>query len=176
MVYGQTTDGSSCAHSPLWGLRPRRALSRPERGPRRGCDQAARPAARAGTLPRAHVLHLQKLTKDQGGVRGILVQGSNGEAQLLSHEERKTAIRITRETLDNNGFKDTVILAGTGAQSTKETIKLCKDAAEAGADFALTLTPSTWPKQMTQANIVRFFHTVRSHQKYLSEWRIHLSR
>ena len=93
-----------------------------------------------------------------------MVQGSNGEAQLLSHEERKTAIRITRETLDNNGFKDTVILAGTGAQSTKETIKLCKDAAEAGADFALTLTPSTWPKQMTQANIIRFFHTVRSHQ------------
>ena len=63
---------------------------------------------------------------------------------------------------DANGFKDTVIMAGTGAQSTKETIKLCKDAAEAGADFALTLTPSTWPKQMTQANVVRFFHTVRS--------------
>ena len=43
------------------------------------------------------------------------MQGSNGEAQLLSHDERKAAIRITRDTLDQNGFKDTVILAGTGA-------------------------------------------------------------
>lgn len=90
------------------------------------------------------------------------MQGSNGEAQLLSHEERKTAIRITRDTLNKNGFKDTVILAGTGAPSTKETIKLSKDAAEAGADYVLVLTPSTWPKQMTPANIIRFFHAVRT--------------
>ncbi|EKM58391.1 uncharacterized protein PHACADRAFT_252672 [Phanerochaete carnosa HHB-10118-sp] len=102
-----------------------------------------------------HILRLA-----QGGVRGILVQGSNGEAQLLSHEERKTAIRITRDTLDKNGFKDTVIVAGTGAQSAKETIKLCKDAAEAGAAYVLVLTPSTWPKQMTPPNIIRFFHRV----------------
>ena len=93
-------------------------------------------------------------------MKGILVQGSNGEAQFLTHEERKTAIRITREALDQNGFKDTLVIAGTGAQSTKETIKLCKDAAEAGAAYVLVLTPSTWPKQMTTANIVRFFHTV----------------
>ncbi|GJF00055.1 dihydrodipicolinate synthetase [Phanerochaete sordida] len=104
---------------------------------------------------RAHVLRLA-----QGGVRGILVQGSNGEAQLLSHDERTAAIRLTRDTLDTNGFQDTIILAGTGAQSTKETIKLCRDAAEAGAAYALVLTPSTWPTQMKQANIVRFFHTV----------------
>lgn len=90
------------------------------------------------------------------------MQGSNGEAQLLSHEERKAAIRITRDTLDKNGFKDTLILAGTGAQSTKETIKLCKDAAEAGATYALVLTPSTWPTQMTKPNVVRFFHKVRA--------------
>lgn len=94
-------------------------------------------------------------------MRGILVQGSNGEAQLLSHEERKIAIRITRDTLDKNGFTDTLILAGTGAQSTKETIKLCSDAAEAGANYVLVLTPSTWPKQMTVPNIIRFFHAVR---------------
>lgn len=88
------------------------------------------------------------------------MQGSNGEAQFLSQDERKLAIRTTREILDSNGFKDTVIMAGTGAPSTKETIKLCKDAAESGADYALVLTPSTWPPQMTKANIIRFFHTV----------------
>ncbi|KAG5221400.1 aldolase [Salix suchowensis] len=50
---------------------------------------------------KAHILRLA-----EGGVTGILVQGSNGEAQHLSHEERKEAIRFTRETLDDNGFQN----------------------------------------------------------------------
>jgi len=103
----------------------------------------------------AHVLRLAK-----GGVTGILVQGSNGEAQHLSHDERKEAIRITRKTLDDNDFQQVVIIAGTGAQSTRETKKLCKDAAEAGAAFCLVLTPSVWPTQMTPANILKFHRDV----------------
>ncbi|KAJ3551559.1 hypothetical protein NM688_g4630 [Phlebia brevispora] len=104
---------------------------------------------------RSHVLRLA-----QGGVTGILVQGSNGEAQHLSHEERKHAIRLTRQTLDENGFKDVLVIAGTGGQSTKESIKLCVDARDAGAAYALVLTPSTWPPQMTKPNIIRFHRTV----------------
>lgn len=102
-----------------------------------------------------HVLRLAK-----GQVTGILVQGSNGEAQHLSHEERKAAIRFTRQTLDQNGFEKVVIIAGTGAQSTRETIQLCKDAQEAGAAFALVLTPSTWVPAMTRENVLRFHQTV----------------
>ncbi|KDQ57035.1 hypothetical protein JAAARDRAFT_70002 [Jaapia argillacea MUCL 33604] len=104
---------------------------------------------------KSHVLRLAK-----GGVAGIVVQGSNGEAQHLSHDERKQAIRTTRETLDENGFKNVVIIAGTGAQSTRETKKLCADAKEAGAAFVLVLTPSTWPPQMTKENILRFHREV----------------
>ena len=95
----------------------------------------------------------------QAGVTGILVQGSNGEAQFLSHDERKHAIKFTRDTLEQNGFKDRLVIAGTGGQSTKETIKLTKDAADAGASHALVLTPATWPPQMTKPNIIRFFQT-----------------
>ncbi|KAF7773280.1 hypothetical protein Agabi119p4_5447 [Agaricus bisporus var. burnettii] len=101
----------------------------------------------------AHVLRLA-----QGGVTGILVQGSNGEAQHLSHEERKQTIALTRKTLDDNGFQNVLVIAGTGAQSTRETKKLCADAKEAGATHALVLTPSTWPNMMAQENIMRF-HT-----------------
>jgi len=103
----------------------------------------------------AHVLRLA-----QGGVTGILVQGSNGEAQHLSHEERKEAIRLTRETLDKYGFRNVLVIAGTGAQSTRETKKLCVDAKEAGASHALVLTPSTWLAQMSIENIVRFHREV----------------
>lgn len=92
---------------------------------------------------------------------GILVQGSNGEAQLLSHEERSLAITTTRQTLDDNNFQSVVVIAGTGAQSTSETIQLCKEAAAAGASYALVLTPSTFPPQMTKDNIILFHRTVR---------------
>jgi len=71
--------------------------------------------------PMAQLPYSLVVSFTQGGVTGILVQGSNGEAQFLSHEERKAAIRITKETLDENGFNDTIVIAGTGTQSTKET-------------------------------------------------------
>ncbi|KAI5116558.1 hypothetical protein M0805_000469 [Coniferiporia weirii] len=104
---------------------------------------------------KTHVLRLA-----EGGVTGILVQGSNGEAQHLSHAERSLALRTTRETLDANGFTNVIVIAGTGAQSTRETIQLCREAKEAGASYALVLTPSTWPPQMTKENIILFHRTV----------------
>ncbi|ESK94912.1 dihydrodipicolinate synthetase [Moniliophthora roreri MCA 2997] len=100
---------------------------------------------------KAHILRLA-----QGGVTGILVQGSNGEAQFLSHDERRLAIRLARQTLNENDFPNVLVIAGTGAQSTRETIKLCIDAKEAGASHVLVLTPSTWPPQMTVDNIINF--------------------
>lgn len=77
-----------------------------------------------------------------------------------SHDERIQAISLTRTTLDENGFKHVLVIAGTGAQSTRETKKLCADAKDAGASHALVLTPSTWPSLMTVDNILRFHREV----------------
>jgi len=104
---------------------------------------------------KSHVLRLA-----QGSVTGILVQGSNGEAQHLSHDERKRAIHLTRATLDAYEYKDVVVIAGTGAQSTRETKQLNIDAHEAGATHALVLTPSTWASSMTKDTILRFHREV----------------
>ncbi|KAJ2965363.1 hypothetical protein NUW54_g14142 [Trametes sanguinea] len=104
---------------------------------------------------KAHVLRLA-----QGGVTGILVQGSNGEAQHLSHDERKVTIRLARDTLNENGFEHVLVIAGTGGQSTKETKKLCTDAKEAGASHALVLTSGVWPPQMTKERILKFHRDV----------------
>lgn len=71
-----------------------------------------------------------------------------------------SAITRTRATLNENGFQNVLVIAGTGAQSTRETIKLCEDAHKAGASHALVLTPSTWPPQMTRENIIRFHTSV----------------
>ncbi|KAI0034213.1 aldolase [Vararia minispora EC-137] len=102
-----------------------------------------------------HVLRLA-----QGGVTGILCQGSNGEAQHLTHGERSAVIRFTRQTLDENGFKDVLVIAGTGGQSTRETKKLNEDAKAAGASHALILTPSTWKPVLTKDLIVEFYRQV----------------
>ncbi|KAH8834771.1 hypothetical protein DL96DRAFT_1701794 [Flagelloscypha sp. PMI_526] len=105
----------------------------------------------------SHVLRLAK-----GGVTGILVQGSNGEAQHLNPEERKAAIKLTRETLNKNGYANVAVIAGCGVQSTRETIKLTRDAQEAGATHALNLTPSTWVPAMNPDTIIAFHQEVAS--------------
>ncbi|KAJ6594263.1 dihydrodipicolinate synthetase family protein [Mycena capillaripes] len=72
---------------------------------------------------------------------GIVVLGTNGEASHLSDTERSAVIRATRKALDTNGFTQTPILAGTGTGSAKETIRLCAEARDAGADYVIVIPP-----------------------------------
>lgn len=72
---------------------------------------------------------------------GITLLGTNGEASHLSDDERVTAIKATREALDEAGLRDTPILVGTGTGSAKETVKLCNQAYDAGADYTIVIFP-----------------------------------
>ena len=80
--------------------------------------------------------HLVRLAK--AGVRPVIA-GSMGEAHHLSHTERVTLIKAARKALDDAGLTTTPIIAGTGAGSTRETIELCREAADAGADCAIVI-------------------------------------
>lgn len=57
---------------------------------------------------------------------GLVVLGTNGEASHLSDDERVALIASVRKTLDDNGFSDRPLLAGTGTGSAKQTIALCR--------------------------------------------------
>jgi 4-hydroxy-2-oxoglutarate aldolase len=70
-------------------------------------------------------------------LRGFLVLGSNGELVHLSEGEKIEVYEIARETIS----KDKLMIAGTGGQSTRETILLTRAAANAGADAVLVLNP-----------------------------------
>ncbi|KAF7321887.1 Dihydrodipicolinate synthase [Mycena kentingensis (nom. inval.)] len=72
---------------------------------------------------------------------GIVLLGTNGEASHLSDAERAAVIRASRLALNEGGFPHVPILAGTGTGSAKETIRLCKEAYEAGADYAIVIPP-----------------------------------
>ncbi|CAK7242841.1 MAG: hypothetical protein STHCBS139747_004344 [Sporothrix thermara] len=91
---------------------------------------------------RQHVVFVAK-----AGTIPVLA-GSAGEAPHLSAAERITLIQTARAALDDAGLRDTVIVAGVGAPSTRETIQLTRDAASAGADFAMVLPSGYYAGQL----------------------------
>ena len=91
----------------------------------------------------------------------ILVQGDNGEAALLSDEERIEVISLTRRTLDEQGFSNIPVIAGASAASVRGTIKLCVDAHKAGAAFVLVLSPVPWPLKPTPEIAIESYTQVR---------------
>lgn len=50
-------------------------------------------------------------------------------------------IKTARATLGSIGLSDVPIVAGVGAASTRESIKLAHDAASAGADYGMVIPP-----------------------------------
>ncbi|KAF5373661.1 hypothetical protein D9758_000625 [Tetrapyrgos nigripes] len=70
---------------------------------------------------------------------GPVIAGSMGEGLHLSHAERIRLIQAARRALDSAGLLEIPLIAGTGAGSTRETIELTFEAAQAGADYALTI-------------------------------------
>ena len=84
---------------------------------------------------------------------GIVVLGSNGEFVVLSPDEKRGIISAVCKL--SNGKKH--VIAGTGCESTKETIELTKYAAEAGAVAALVLSPNYYKRAMTDELNKRFY-------------------
>lgn len=102
--------------------------------------------------------HVVRLARS--GISGITVQGSNGEAAHLDHDERKRVTHTTRQALDAAGFEHMPVIVGCAAQSVRETIKLCTDAASAGGDFALVLAPSYYKTSYTRTSFLSYFTSI----------------
>lgn len=65
-----------------------------------------------------------------------------------SHAERKRLIRAARKTLDEVGLLDVPVVAGIGASSTRESVRLAQEAADAGADFVLAIFPGYYASSL----------------------------
>ena len=91
---------------------------------------------------------------------GIVVQGSTGEAILLSDQERRDVFKAAREA----AAPEKVLVAATGIESTIETLRLTEYAATLGYDVALVRTPHFYKSQMANPiNMLTFFRTVADH-------------
>jgi 4-hydroxy-2-oxoglutarate aldolase len=74
---------------------------------------------------------------NQTGLAGYVVLGSTGETVLLSREEADSVLVAAKEA----AAPDKLLIAGTGAESTVETIARTKRAAALGYQVALVKTP-----------------------------------
>ena len=103
----------------------------------------------------AHAIHLAKC-----GIRGILLLGSSGEAIMISNTERKTLISHVRHDMDNAGFKDYPIMAGTATQGINDTVQQLKDAKEAGSQWGMVLAPGYFAPSVTQDGLISWYTAI----------------
>ncbi len=102
----------------------------------------------------AHVRNLERWNKDDLG--GYLVLGSNSETAYLTETEKLKLIELTVQ----HTKKGRTVLAGTGLESTRETIRLTNLAADIGAHAALLLTPNFYTPMMTDESLVHHYRQI----------------
>jgi 4-hydroxy-2-oxoglutarate aldolase len=95
--------------------------------------------------------NIQRL--NQSRLRGYLVLGTNGEFRSLSGHEQMEVLKTVVKTASSGK----VIMAGTGAESTKVSIELCHQAAEIGAHYGSLITPFFFAKKMTDKALIQHF-------------------
>jgi 4-hydroxy-2-oxoglutarate aldolase len=89
-------------------------------------------------------------------IAGMVVLGSTGEAVMLSDDERREVLRVTAEVAS----PEKVLIAGTGAESVVETLRLTELAAKLKYDVALVRTPHFYRPQMKPEAMLAFYRTV----------------
>jgi 4-hydroxy-tetrahydrodipicolinate synthase len=88
------------------------------------------------------------------GTDGIVVVGTTGESPTVDFDEHCALIRIAVE----HAAKRIPIIAGTGANSTREAIELSAYAKQAGADMSLSVVP--YYNKPTQEGLYRHFKAI----------------
>lgn len=81
------------------------------------------------------------------GVRGFVVGGSTGEAVLLDEDERCAVWEAVRDVAPD----DLLLVAGTGAESLRATLRLSRKAAGLGYDALLVQPPAFYKGAMSPA-------------------------
>ncbi len=73
---------------------------------------------------------------EAAGVDGIVPVGSTGESATLSHQEHVDVIETVAAAVT-----DVPVIAGAGSNNTREALSLSQQAADAGADGLLLISP-----------------------------------
>jgi len=88
------------------------------------------------------------------GTDGIVVVGTTGESPTVNFDEHGQLIKIAVEHAKSR----VPIIAGTGANATREAIELAAYAKKVGADMSLTVVP--YYNKPTQEGLYRHFRAI----------------
>jgi 4-hydroxy-tetrahydrodipicolinate synthase len=88
------------------------------------------------------------------GTKAIVPCGTTGESATLDYVEHYRVIEVTIEAVKRR----IPVIAGTGANSTEETVMITRKARELGADAALLVSP--YYNKPTQEGIYRHYKAV----------------
>jgi 4-hydroxy-tetrahydrodipicolinate synthase len=99
---------------------------------------------------------LRRLVDEQiaAGVDGLVPVGTTGESPTLTNEEHLRVIQLVVEATK----KRVPVIAGTGSNSTRETIEMSAAARKVGADGLLLVTP--YYNRPGQEHLYRHFKAV----------------
>ena len=93
-------------------------------------------------------------TQIAAGITGIVAIGTTGESPTLSNEEREQVIRVAVAKAN----KRSLVLAGTGSNSTEHAIAQTKWAEKLGVDAALLVAP--YYNKPSQEGLFRHFKAI----------------
>ena len=93
---------------------------------------------------------------NQTGLAGYVALGSTGESVLLSPEEADVVLGAVKES----AAPGKILIAGTGAESTAETIARTKHAAALGYQVALVKTPYYYKPAYRAENFLQHYQAV----------------
>ena len=88
------------------------------------------------------------------GTDGIVVVGTTGESPTVDFDEHHLLIKTAVE----HAAKRVPVIAGTGANSTREAIELAAYAKQVGADMSLSVVP--YYNKPTQEGLYRHFRAI----------------
>ncbi|XP_072239735.1 4-hydroxy-2-oxoglutarate aldolase, mitochondrial [Leuresthes tenuis] len=98
--------------------------------------------------------NLQKYAKIP--FKGLVVQGSNGEYPYLTEEEQVEVVRTVRRSLP----VEKLLMAGSGCESTRATVRLTEKMVSAGADAVLVVNPCFYKGKMDSRTLINHFTKV----------------
>lgn len=104
---------------------------------------------------------LDEILEEQiaGETDSIIICGTTGESATLSEQEHMDVIRFAIERVNHR----IPVIAGTGSNSTATAVQLSKEAAEAGAEGLLLVTP--YYNKATQNGLIAHYTKIANEAK-----------
>lgn len=90
------------------------------------------------------------------GLAGVVVAGSTGEAPLLDPEEVRRLVAVARDAVPRGRW----LLAGTGAEATRQAVALSRAAGAEGADAVLVRPPGYFGAGLAPAQLAAYYRAV----------------